>query len=153
VYDAIGESRDGEWPPPTPDQVPDDQVEIEASGLFEDVRVRRYVWETSYTADGYLGLLDTFSGHIAMDPDGRAHLYAEIRRRLGRRPDGRVRRHWYAILNVARRRPRALGQTPGMPPSAAGWACGTLVDADNLPRVVDAGRHRLGRARLAHGAG
>ncbi|HYY73363.1 MAG TPA: class I SAM-dependent methyltransferase [Solirubrobacterales bacterium] len=104
VYDAIGESREGEWPPPAPDDILDDRAEIEASGLFQDVQVRRYVWETSYTAEGYLALLNTFSGHIAMDPSGRAHLYAEIRRRLGRRPHGRVRRHWYAILHVARHR-------------------------------------------------
>lgn len=104
VYDAIGEGLEGAWPPPPPEAIPDDRAEIEASGLFQDVEVRRYVWETSYTAGGYLALLDTFSGHIAMDPDARAHLYAEIRRRLGRRPDGRVRRHWYAILHVARRR-------------------------------------------------
>lgn len=104
VYDAIGEGHDGEWPPPAPDDIPDDRAEIEASGLFQDVQVRRYLWETSYTAEAYLALLQTFSGHIAMDPSRRAYLYREIRRRLGQRPDGRVRRHWYAILHVARRR-------------------------------------------------
>ncbi len=103
VYDAIGESYAGEWPPPPPDEVPDDRAEIEASGLFEDVEVRRYVWETSYTAEGYIALLNTFSGHISMDPAKREHLYREIRRRIGQRPDPRVRRHWYAILHVARR--------------------------------------------------
>src|SRR5437870_3891398 len=44
VYDALGEGRGDPWPPPTPDQVPDSAPEILASGLFEDVRVRRYVW-------------------------------------------------------------------------------------------------------------
>jgi SAM-dependent methyltransferase len=107
VYDAIGESHPGEWPPPPPDEIPDDRAEIEASGPFEDVQVRRYVWETSYTADGYVALLDTFSGHIAMEPAKRELLYREIRQRIGHRPDPRVRRHWYAILHVARRRARA----------------------------------------------
>jgi SAM-dependent methyltransferase len=103
VYDAIGESHPGEWPPPLPDEVPDDRAEIEACGLFEDVQTRRYLWETSYTADGYIALLDTFSGHIAMQAAKRERLYREIRQRIGRRPDGRVRRHWSAILHVARR--------------------------------------------------
>ena len=107
VYDAIGESHPDEWPPPRPDEVQDDSAEIEATGLFSHVEVRRYVWETSYTSDEYIALLETFSGHISMEPEKREHLYAEIRRRIGQRADPRVRRHWNAILHVARRRPAA----------------------------------------------
>jgi SAM-dependent methyltransferase len=103
VYDAIGESHPGEWPPPPPDEVPDSTAEIEASGLFDVVGVRRYVWETPYTAEQYVALLDTFSGHIAMPAESRALLDREIRKRLARRPDGLVRRHWAAVLHVARR--------------------------------------------------
>jgi SAM-dependent methyltransferase len=102
VYDAVGESRPGEWPPPLPDEIPDDRSEIEVSGLFEVVAVRRYLWETPYTADEYIALLDTFSGHISMEGPKREHLYGEIRQRIEQRPDPRVRRHWYAILHVAR---------------------------------------------------
>jgi len=61
------------------------------------------VVESAYDADGYLRLLDTFSGHIAMEPWQRDRLYGEIRRRLGQRVDGRLRRHWGAVLQVARR--------------------------------------------------
>ena len=103
VYEAIGESHDGGWPPPPPEQVPDQAAEIEASGLFGDVRVRRYLWETRYTAEEYIALLDTFSGHIAMESVKRDFLYAEVRRRLADRPDTQLRRHWLAILHVARR--------------------------------------------------
>ena len=101
VYDEIGESYEGEWPPPAPEEVADDSAEIEASGLFEDVRVRRYLWRRRYTADEYVALLDTFSGHIAMADAKRARLYAEVRRRLASRPDGCVLRDWCAILHVA----------------------------------------------------
>ena len=107
VYDAIGESHPGEWPPPPPAEVPDEAGEIEASGLFADVKVRRYVWETSYSAEEYIALLNTFSGHIAMDEAKREHFYREIRRRIGHRPTQRVLRHWRAILHVARRRDAA----------------------------------------------
>jgi SAM-dependent methyltransferase len=99
VYDTIGESYGGDWPPAPPEETPDFTDEIERSGLFEDVRVRRYVWERRYSADEYIALLETFSGHISMEADKRAHLYREIRAKLGTR---RVRRHWYAILHVAR---------------------------------------------------
>jgi SAM-dependent methyltransferase len=103
VYDAIGESHPGEWPPPLPEEVADDADEIETSGLFESIQVRRYVWETLYTAGQYVALLNTFSGHIAMEERKRARLYREIRERISRRHDPRVRRHWLAILHMARR--------------------------------------------------
>jgi SAM-dependent methyltransferase len=97
VYDEIGESHPGEWPPPpAPDQV----AEIEASGLYRDIETRRYLWELEYTAQEYIALLDTFSGHIEMTGAQRERLYGEIRRRLGGR---KVRRHWEAVLHVARR--------------------------------------------------
>ena len=88
-----------EWPPAPPEIEPDFAGEIEQSGLFEDVRVRRYVWERLYTADEYIALLETFSGHIAMDAAKRERLYGEVRARLGTR---RVQRHWYAVLHIAR---------------------------------------------------
>jgi SAM-dependent methyltransferase len=100
VYDAIGESHDGEWPPPPPDEMPTDIAEIEESGLFDDVRVRRYVWEVTYTAEEYIALLQTFSGHIAMVPEQRELLYGAIRERLAERPDTSVHRHWVATLHV-----------------------------------------------------
>jgi hypothetical protein len=83
--------------------MPDDAAEIEASGLFDLPAVRRYVWEVRYSADEYIALLDTFSGHIAMDPVKRERLYGEVRRRLAAREEPVVRRHWSAILHVARR--------------------------------------------------
>ena len=68
------------------------------------VEIRQYDWEIAYDADGYIELLETFSGHIAMAPWQRERLYGEIRRRLAARPDGVLRRHWGAVLHIARRR-------------------------------------------------
>jgi SAM-dependent methyltransferase len=104
VYDEIGESYEDGWPPPRPEDVADDAAEIEATGLFEDVRIRRYVWARHYTAEEYLALLDTFSGHVAMERATRERLYAEIRKRIAARADARVLRHWFAVLHVAQRR-------------------------------------------------
>jgi SAM-dependent methyltransferase len=103
VYDSIGESWTGDWPPPPPELIPDQASEIEATGLFDRVDVRRYRWETRYSADQYIALLETFSGHLAMEPSERAHLYAEIRERIGRRANPTVLRDWCATLHVARR--------------------------------------------------
>jgi SAM-dependent methyltransferase len=107
VYDALGESHPGGWPPLPPEQIPDQSAEIEETGLFEDAQVRRFVWEKPYAAEEYIALLNTFSGHIAMESVKREHLYREIRQRIARRADPMVRRHWSAILHVARRRRQA----------------------------------------------
>jgi SAM-dependent methyltransferase len=104
VYEEIGEGLTPGTPFPAPAELPDQRAEIEESGLFSGIAVRRFDWEVSYTASEYIRLLDTFSSHIAMAQPQRDRLYGEIRRRLAERPDGRLRRHWGVVLHVARRR-------------------------------------------------
>jgi SAM-dependent methyltransferase len=103
VYDEIGEGLppDARWP--RPGELDERSREIEDSDLFEVVDVRHFDWEMTYDAEGYIDLLNTFSGHIAMRKDQRDRLDGEIRRRLARRADGRLRRHWGAVLQIARR--------------------------------------------------
>jgi SAM-dependent methyltransferase len=116
VYEEICEGRPDDWFTPRPDQMRDFAAEISGSGLFTDVQVRRFDWEIRYTADRYIALLDTFSNHIAMGQAKRDRLYGEIRRRLAERPDGQLRRHWGAVLHVAR---RSAGVQGGRPPLAS----------------------------------
>jgi SAM-dependent methyltransferase len=104
VYDEIGEGMPaGTWYP-APGEQPDHRAAIEGSGLFAVTSIRHFDWEISYTAEAYIALLDTFSSHIDMAGWQRDRLYAEIRRRLAARPDGKVRRHWGAALQIAARR-------------------------------------------------
>jgi SAM-dependent methyltransferase len=104
VYDEIGEGIPPGTPRSTPENMADETVDIERSGRFDVVDVRRFVWALDYRVEEYIDLLQTFSGHIAMQPWQRDRLFGEIRRRLGRRRDGLVHRHWGAVLHVARRR-------------------------------------------------
>jgi SAM-dependent methyltransferase len=101
VYDEIGAGRVESWQRPR--ELADVRGEILASGLFRGVTVTQFDWEVRYDAEGYIDLLETFSGHIAMRPWQRERLHAEIRRRLAERPDGLLRRHWGAALHVASR--------------------------------------------------
>jgi SAM-dependent methyltransferase len=103
IYDEINEGLPPGATWPRPGEQEEHTAEIEASGLFEVTHVRQFDWEQSYDAEGYIGLLDTFSGHLSMQDWQRERLYSEIRRRLGQRPDGMLRRHWGAVLHVARR--------------------------------------------------
>ena len=104
IYDEIGESLPPGSSLPRPQELPDNRADIEASGLFEVLDITQYDWETSYDADGYIELLSTFSGHIAMQAWQRDRLFSEVRRRLAQRPDGQLRRHWGGVLHIARRR-------------------------------------------------
>jgi len=103
VYDEIGEGMPAGWVSATIATLPSFAAEIAATGLFADTVVQRFQWEIRYTAESYIRLLNTFSGHIAMEPWQRGRLYGEIRRRLALRPDGLVRRHWGGVLHVARK--------------------------------------------------
>ncbi len=98
-YDAVVPS-DENRPPTQPDEVPDLSAEIEADGHFRNVAVRRYLWDAPYTADEYLAVLDTYSGHRSMPDEQRLRLYERIRRRIG---DRTIRKTYLFMLNVAER--------------------------------------------------
>jgi SAM-dependent methyltransferase len=101
-YDAVAPREDNE-PPPPPDAIESLRDEIEAGGFFEYVAWRTYLWDQPYTTDEYLALLDTYSGHRALDDKRRQELYRRIRRRIEARPDGRVTKTYLTMLNVARK--------------------------------------------------
>jgi SAM-dependent methyltransferase len=98
-YDAVVPSDENE-PPPLPDLVPDLAAEIDSDGHFCSTAVRRYLQNVSYTADEYLAVLDTYSGHRSMEEHQRRRLYERIRSRIGNRT---VRKTYLFILNVAAR--------------------------------------------------
>ncbi len=95
--------------PVPPEEVEDMRNEIDASGLFCDVAVRRYLWEVAYTADAYIALLNTYSGQRALEDATRERLHDRIRRRIESRPDATVRTTYLSMLNVARLRREAAG--------------------------------------------
>jgi SAM-dependent methyltransferase len=104
-YDAVvpDDPKTKAGPPSHPDEIGDLRDEIDASGVFRNVGVRRYLWNAIYTADDYVALLSTYSGHLALDEARRQRLYARIRRRIAARPEARVRKTYLTTLNVARR--------------------------------------------------
>ena len=101
-YEAVVPSAEN-GPPPRPDEVKDLQAEIEASGLFDNVRVRRYTWNVTYGSAEYIALLDTYSGHLSMPREARERLHRLIRRRIDEQPGQRVTKTYLAVLNVAAR--------------------------------------------------
>jgi SAM-dependent methyltransferase len=103
AYDEIGEGLPPGTGFPEPGRLPTIRASIDGSGLFTVGATSEFIWERNYTAAEYIALLDTFSSHIDMAQWQRDRLYAEVRRQLAARPDGMLRRHWGAVLHVARR--------------------------------------------------
>ena len=104
AYEAVGMS-DGRGDPGPPEAVPaPDVAAIEAGGRFGPPVVHRYVTAHRYSADAYLELLGTYSGHIAATPAQRAALFGDIRARIEARSSGTVRKHHLRTLQAARRR-------------------------------------------------
>lgn len=98
-YDAVVPDPSNA-PPPAPDAIGDLSEEIGASGLFRNVGARRYQWDREYTADAYIDVLNTYSGHRALDDATRGRLLGRIRGRIEAR-GGSVRKTYLTTLNVA----------------------------------------------------
>lgn len=98
------------WDPATPkglrtqpsDVIPPVLDEADESDLFEPAVRRRYQQDITYTADGYLEVLSTYSGHIALPAQRRAGLFACIRALIESQHQGQVTKRYLYELRVAR---------------------------------------------------
>ncbi|MDO3703097.1 class I SAM-dependent methyltransferase [Micromonospora sp. C28SCA-DRY-2] len=103
IYDEVG-MGDGQDGPKPPEAIPaPDVAAIGGSGFFAQPIVHRYVWSQDYTAEEYLTLLSTYSGHIAASPRQRETLFTAIRDLIAARPSATVRKHYLNLLQIARR--------------------------------------------------
>ena len=77
--------------------------EIERTGLFGPIAVKRYAWSNDYSREEYLRLLNTYSNHLSLEQGRRARLHAAIGELIDRQFDGIVERPYLAVLHLARR--------------------------------------------------
>jgi SAM-dependent methyltransferase len=95
------------WDPATPPglrltpgaDVPPDRAEAEPG--FDLPRYARWEWEVEYTADRYVDLLMTYSGHRALPAEARAGLLGCIRGLIEGRNDGRITKRYLTELRTA----------------------------------------------------
>lgn len=90
--------------PPKPDEVPDRAPEIESPGLFENILTRHYRWDETYDAEGYLRVLNTYSGHRSLSDDVRLRLFRGIADLIDDSFGGSIVKGYLTTLYVARRR-------------------------------------------------
>jgi len=98
-YDAVVPHPDNA-PPRPPEEVDDLREEIEMSGLFAEIGVRRHLWEVTYSADEYVAVIGTYSNNISLPKAQRRELFARIHRRVAAR--GTVTKTYLGTLNVGR---------------------------------------------------
>lgn len=93
--------------------LPPDTAELDDSGLFDPAVVTRHPVDIDYTADRYLDVLRTYSGHRAMPADRREGLLADIAALIDRDFGGRITKRYLRELVTARRRPAARRAATG----------------------------------------
>jgi SAM-dependent methyltransferase len=79
--------------------------DIAASGLFGDVVTCHHPWTQTYTAQEYVDLLDTYSGHRRLPTAQRAALFAAITAAIDRH-GGTIDVPWVGTAQVAHKRVR-----------------------------------------------
>lgn len=89
------------WPHEVAEPV---RAEIEQTGLFGEVTVRRYCWDVSYDAASYLRLLDTYSNHRILEQPRHDRLLADIADLINTRYQGHITKGYLAILYIAHRK-------------------------------------------------
>lgn len=80
------------------------KAEIEQTGLFGDVAVRRYHWDVTYDAASYLRLLDTYSNHRVLERHRHDRLFRDIADLINTRYHGYITKGYLAMMYVARRK-------------------------------------------------
>ena len=87
---------------PRPDEVSGRVEDVDKTGLFDEVTVRKYPWEVEYDAASYVRLLSTYSGHIDLDSEARERLFRGIARLIDTEYGGRIVKGYVTVLYVAR---------------------------------------------------
>jgi len=77
--------------------------ELSENDYFELVEVSRHPWTGNYTAQQYLGLLNTYSDHLRLSEERRQQLFAGIKEVLEGEA-GRIEKPYEAVAYIARKR-------------------------------------------------
>lgn len=101
IYERYGEGHSGP-PAPTRDNVePAIRTAFTRDRRFDNVGVRRYDWNQTYSASDYRKLMLSYSGTQMMDDRGRVGLLEDIEKFINQRFDGYVTRPLVVTLTTA----------------------------------------------------
>jgi SAM-dependent methyltransferase len=89
---------------PGEDVTPPLYKDLDASGLFTDVALRRYRWDQTYSTAQYADLTRSYGSTGTMEPGPREAMIAEICELVDRRYGGAVTRPLVVTLTLGRKR-------------------------------------------------
>lgn len=106
VYERIVPDMAAQFPGLShPDTVPAPvKDEIDHTGLFGDVTIRRYLWNRMYDSTSYINLLNTYSDHRSLDDTIREQLFRGIAEVIDAHFGGQITKEHLTILYLARRK-------------------------------------------------
>ncbi|GIH25897.1 methyltransferase type 11 [Acrocarpospora phusangensis] len=87
----------------SPDEIPVDSAEIDASPDFGPAVFHRYEWDKPYSTQEYLDVLSTYSNHIALPDDARTGLLNCLATLIDRDHGGRIVKRYMTELRLAER--------------------------------------------------
>lgn len=96
-------ATDPDFRAPRPEEIPTGAAELERSGRFGPVAVRRYEWTQTYPTAAYLDLLCTYSNHRALPATALDGLLNCVAATIQSRYDGRITKPYLTELLVAPR--------------------------------------------------
>ncbi len=76
--------------------------ELSKSDCFDFVEIKRFPWKTTYNAQQYLGLLNTYSDHLRLSEEKRQQLFAGIKEVL-EQEGGTIEKPYEAVAYIARK--------------------------------------------------
>lgn len=88
---------------PTAAEIPSHSEELDRSDRFTSTALRRHEWELTYSTSEYLDLLQSYSGHRALEPPARTRLLDCIAELITGAYNGEVTKRYLTELRVARR--------------------------------------------------
>lgn len=77
--------------------------EIQESGYYDLLEVKRYPWKALYTTEQYIGLLNTYSDHLRLPQERRQILFEEVAKAI-ERLGGRIERPYETVAFLGKKR-------------------------------------------------
>ena len=105
IYDRIMPDTTKTFPGlPHPDDIPTPiKEELERSGSFGTVTIRKYKWNRMYGATDYISLLNTYSDHRALEDSIRDALFLDIAELINTKFSGQIIKEYLTILYLGHR--------------------------------------------------
>lgn len=109
--------------------------------LFHEPEVRHLPWVTEHDADDYVALLGTYSDHLSLPEEERTSLFACIKELIRDEFEGRVRKHYDAVLTLWRmkQRPNHAVEATSLGPRLTSSVRSHKGDTNGDRNIVDNG--------------